>query len=98
MEANGNMMPNMSLLFCQNTRKPWMHIRKKILRRAAFDSNIDMPELHVAHDVAHDYCLDISYVASVRTPSSKPKARKRKGAREVKQVGMQADENQKLTA
>ena len=57
-----------------------------------------MPELPVAHYVAYDSFLDISYVASVRTPSSKPKAQKRKGAREVKQVEMQADENQKLTA
>ena len=43
-----------------------------------------------------DTTLNISYVATVSTPSAKNRQQKRKGAREVRQVELQADEHDKL--
>ena len=72
--------------------------KNKILRKAAYDSHFDMPELPTAAYTAYDSFLNNHYVATVRTPSSRNKNQKRKGAREVKKAEMHADEHDRLTA
>ena len=89
---------------CSSLRM-WIHIDlsmtntiwKKQLRRLAFDHH-DPPEAHVVGQrVVHDSTLGLSYVATVRTPSSKQKTHKRQGAREIKKIEIQTDENDRLS-
>ena len=70
--------------------------KEKILRRAGYDSNLDVHVKDLVQRVVHDSTLGISYVASVKV-SSKKKTQKRKGAREIKKAEILADEHDKLT-
>ena len=74
------------------------HMKAKIVRKAAYDSNLGMPELPVTTDTACDSYLQVTCVPTVRTPSSRKQTETRKGTREIKQAELHADEHDRLTA